>query len=136
MASDEQRGFKGETDRQIEQAGLRFQIGMFEVALESDADDTEALRFLAHAYGAVGRHAERLQADQRLTALLPRDPRAYYNLACSHALMGQGDEAIAALEQACGLGFSDPVLLRRDDELDSLREDPRFQAIERLIEED
>ena len=136
MAGDEKRDFRGETAQRIEQAGLRFQIGMFEVALERDANDMEALRFLAHAYGSVGRHTDRLAADERLTALLPRDPRAHYNLACSHALLGQSDEAIAALEQACGLGFADPVLLRRDEELDSLREDPRFQAIERLVQED
>jgi SAM-dependent methyltransferase len=71
-----------------------------------------------------------------LARLTPRDPRAHYNLACSHALLGQPEEAIAALEQACGLGFRDSVLLRRDNELDSLREDPRFQAIERLVEND
>jgi tetratricopeptide (TPR) repeat protein len=129
MASDEQK----QTDQQIVEAGLRFQIGMSEVALERDANDTEALRFLAHAYGVAGRNAERLSADERLAALLPHDPRAHYNLACSHALVGHIDDAIAALEQACGLGFADPVLLRRDEELDSLREDPRFQAIERLI---
>ena len=120
----------------VELAGVRFQIGMYEDALANDPTDTESLRFLAHAYGVVGRGQERLVADQTLARLIPRDPRTHYNLACSHALLGQPDEAIAALESACGLGFSDSVLLRRDHELDSLREDPRFEAIERLIAEE
>jgi len=117
----------------IELAGLRFQISMHEEALAGDPDDVEALRFLAHAYGLVGRVDERLTTDQKLTRLTPRDARAHYNLACSHALLGHADEAIQALESACGLGFADSVLLRRDHELDSLRSDPRFLAIERLI---
>ena len=121
-------------DESIKLAGLRFQIGMYEEALHADPDDAEALRFLAHAYGAVGKGEARLDTDRHLARLTPRDPRAHYNLACSHALLGQPEEAIAALEEACGLGFRDSVLLRRDNELDSLREDPRFVAIERLIE--
>ena len=120
----------------IELAGLRFQISMYEEALERDPTDVDALRFLAHAYGLVGRGSERLAADEKLTRLTPKDPRVHYNLACSHALLGHADDAIASLKSACGLGFSDAVLLRRDHELDSLREDPRFVAIERLIEAD
>ena len=120
----------------IELAGLRFQIAMYEEALEVDPSDVEALRFLAHAYGVVGRASERLFADEKLTLLTPRDPRAHYNLACSHALLGHADAAITALESACGLGFCDAVLLRRDHELDSLRQDPRFLAVERLISDE
>ena len=120
----------------IEQAGIRFQIGMYEEALHVDPDDAEALRFLAHAYGQIGKGEERLQTDEHLARLTPQDPRVHYNLACSHALLGQTEKAITSLEDACGVGFRDAVLLRRDNELDSLRDDPRFIAIERLIDDD
>jgi len=120
----------------IEQAGIRFQIGMYEEALHADPDDAEALRFLAHAYGQIGKGEERLQTDQHLARLTPHDPRVHYNLACSHALLGETEKAITSLEDACGVGFRDAVLLRRDNELDSLRDDPRFIAIERLIDDD
>jgi Flp pilus assembly protein TadD len=111
---------------EIELAGLRFQIGVFEQVLHDSPTDMEALRFLAHAYGAVGRLQERLRTDQRLSALAPRDPRSFYNLACSYALLDRTDDAIGALERAFQLGFRDAVLLRKDHELDPLREHPRF----------
>jgi Flp pilus assembly protein TadD len=117
----------------IELAGIRFQIGIFEEALVANRGDTDALRFLAHAYTVVGRLADGLAADRRLVELLPRDPRVRYNLACSCALNGQPEEALAALAEACGLGFDDLTLLRKDKDLDSLREDPRFAAIEKRL---
>jgi len=120
---------------EIELAGLRFQIGVFEQVLEKSPTDVDALRFLAHAYGAVGRPEDRLRADQRLCALAPREPRAFYNLACSHALLDHLDDAIEALSKAFRLGFRDGVLLRKDHELDPLREDPRFIELARTLEE-
>lgn len=115
---------------EIDLAGIRFQIGVFEEALATRPDDADALRFLAHAYSVVGRHEDGLAADRRLVELLPGDPRAHYNLACSHALCGHPQEALDALEKACALGFDDLALLRKDKDLDSLRAEPRFRAIE------
>jgi len=119
---------------EIELAGLRFQIGVFEQVLHDDPTDVDALRFLAHAYGAVGRLEERLRTDQRLCALAPRDPRSFYNLACSLALLGRTEDALEALERAFQLGFRDAVLLRKDHELDALREIPRFAQLASLLD--
>ena len=115
---------------EIELAGIRFQIGIFEEALAANGEDMDALRFLAHAYTVVGRLLDGLAADRRLVALLPKDPRVRYNLACSLALNGRHEEAIETLEKACELGFDDLALLRKDRDLDALRDDPRFVAIE------
>jgi len=120
----------------LEQAGLRFQISIYEEALREDADDTEALAFLAHAYTLVGRVQDGLATDRRLVELLPDDPRVRYNLACSCALAGLADEAFDVLEQACGLGFDDVNLLRKDKDLDPLRDDARFKAIEARLAAD
>ena len=114
----------------LELAGIRFQISIFEEALASDPTDTEALRFLAHAYTAVGRDSDGLEADRQLVGLLPTDSRVRYNLACSCALAGRNDEAVAMLQEACALGFSDITLLRKDKDLDTLRDDPRYIEIE------
>jgi Flp pilus assembly protein TadD len=118
----------------LELAGIRFQIGIFEEALATDPEDTEALRYLAHAYTLVGRPSDGLSADRRLVELLPRDPRVRYNLACSCALAGLTDEALRVLREAYELGFSDLNLLRKDRDLDALRSDDRFLEIEKLIE--
>jgi len=117
----------------LDLATLRFQIGISEEILRHAPQDTEALRFLAHAYFAVGRPEEGLAADRRLLELIPGDPRVRYNLACSCALLGRADEALTRLREACELGFDDLNLLRRDRDLDAIRQDPRFQEIERHL---
>jgi len=122
-----------EEHNELELAGIRFQIGIFEEALHKDAGNTEALRYLSHAYSVVGRVEDALAADRRLVAKLPRDPRARYNLACSLALSGRRDDALTTLEQACDLGFDDVTLLEKDRDLDGLREDARFEAIRQRI---
>ena len=121
----------GEAPTGLDLATLRFQIGIAEEVLRHTPTDTEALRFLSHAYFAVGMPEEGLAADRRLADLLPRDPRVRYNLACSCALLGRPDEALDRLREACALGFDDLNLLRRDRDLDVLRKDPRFVEIER-----
>jgi tetratricopeptide (TPR) repeat protein len=123
----------GEAPSGLDLAGLRFQIGIWEEVLRHAPGDTEALRFLAHAYFAVGRQEDGLAIDRRLMDLLPRDARVRYNLACSCALLGRRDEAFERLREACELGFDDLNLLRRDHDLDGLREDARFREIERLM---
>jgi len=117
----------------LDQATLRFQIGMYEEVLRGAPHDAEALRFLAPAYIAVGRLEDGLDADRRLADLLPRDSRVRYNLACSCALTGRADEALQHLREACELGFDDLNLLHRDRDLDTLRADPRFREIERDV---
>ena len=118
---------------EIKRAGLRFQIDIHEQVLLSDPSDADSLRFLANAYGLIGKPEERLNADQRLTAIHPSDPRAFYNLACSFAILGRPEEALDGLGKAVALGFRDAILLRRDTELDALRDEPRFQQLALLI---
>jgi len=117
----------------IELAGIRFQVAIFEEALRRRPDDSESLRYLAHAYSVLGRLADGLEADRRLAAILPRDARVRYNLACSLALNGRTDEAFACLDQAVRLGFSDLVLARKDRDLDALRADPRWAPWEESV---
>jgi len=117
----------------LELAGLRFQISILEEALRENPEDTETLRFLAHACVGVGRLEDGLAADRKLVELLPTDPRVRYNLACSCALTERVEEALQVLEVACALGFDDLALLRRDGDLDGVRGNPRYQEIERQL---
>ncbi len=110
-------------------AGLRFQVSIFEEALVQNPDDTEALRFLSHGYAVTGRQEHGLAVDRRLVALLPRDERVRYNLACSCALNAMPEMALDALSKAVDLGFGDLKLLQGDTDLDSLRENERFLEI-------
>ncbi len=57
-------------------------------------------------------------------------PLAWYNGACSYALAGNSVKALELLERALATGhFRDRDAVRRDPDLVSLAEDPRFGAI-------
>jgi len=54
---------------------------------------------------------------------------AHYNLACIAALQGRGDDALAHLEAAWAVGFSDVRWLQEDGDLASVRDRPEFQDL-------
>ena len=116
-----------------ETLGLEFLAEFFEAELSLRPTNLQALSELAHLYTRLGRYGEGLDADRRLVRAAPDDPTVHYNLACSLALTGDPEGAFEALEASLDLGFDDEALLTGDDDLRSLREDPRFEAlVERL----
>ncbi|MBK9968286.1 MAG: tetratricopeptide repeat protein [Holophagales bacterium] len=58
-----------------------------------------------------------------------REGTSLYNAACARALAGQKPEALDLLQRALDSGFDDPDQLREDDDLDSLRAEPRFRQL-------
>ena len=56
---------------------------------------------------------------------------AWYNLACVLARRDRRDEAIDALEKAVRAGAATDAWLKRDRDLDGIRNDPRFDALVR-----
>jgi len=52
-----------------------------------------------------------------------------YNAACSFALAGKPDDAIAALERAFAAGFGDLEHVKQDTDLGSLHDDARWQPL-------
>lgn len=113
----------------LEQLGLQFAVDFHEAALRHRPDDVEVLAELGHAYTRLGRHPDGLEVDRRLARLAPDNPTVHYNLACSLALLGRGDEALDALDESVRLGYEDLPHLLRDEDLASLREQPRFRAL-------
>jgi non-specific serine/threonine protein kinase/serine/threonine-protein kinase len=53
----------------------------------------------------------------------------WYNLACHAAQAGRRNEAFDSLHRAIEAGYKDVQLLRTDDDLKSLRNDPRFDKL-------
>jgi len=76
-----------------------------------------------------GLHERALEIDRRLVARLPEDLLARYNLACSLALAGCADEAMACLGEAFRLGYDDVAHMEVDPDLASIRERPEFRAL-------
>jgi beta-lactamase regulating signal transducer with metallopeptidase domain/tetratricopeptide (TPR) repeat protein len=75
------------------------------------------------------RYAESAEAYLRAAGAGHRPGTSLYNAACSYALDGQTEPALVALEAAIAAGFDGVGLLARDDDLDALRAEERFERL-------
>jgi Flp pilus assembly protein TadD len=114
---------------QARQLHDEFEIGLARAAVEADAKNVRALQMLGQALTRVGRHQEALEADLRVTQLSPKDPVAYYNLACSFSNLENLDGAFESLHRAFELGYNDYRHLLRDPDLENVRRDRRFKRL-------
>jgi len=111
------------------QLGQEFLVDLYDRETTRHPGNLEALAELAHALTRLGRLAEGLEVDRRLVRLAPEDPTVRYNLACSLALLGEGDQALDALACSIQLGYDDPEHLAEDEDLMSLRASDRFREL-------
>jgi beta-lactamase regulating signal transducer with metallopeptidase domain/Flp pilus assembly protein TadD len=72
-----------------------------------------------------------VDAFNRAIALNHRTGTSAYNIACAHALQGNTDAALQWLEKARTNGFDLYGQMSHDNDLDSLRDDPRFKEMKR-----
>lgn len=106
-----------------------FEISFFERLVKDNPNYVDALIPLAELYTRKGLYEKGLKIDKRLARLRKHDPIVHYNFACSLSLIGKKDEAFEVLEKAIELGYSDFEHLKKDSDLKSLRDDPRFQSL-------
>ncbi len=76
-------------------------------------------------------YLEAAEAYRKAAELGYREDTAAYNAACSYALAGRKDDAFTWLKKSAELGFDLESYLRSDDDLDSLRSDPRFAEMKK-----
>jgi tetratricopeptide (TPR) repeat protein len=84
----------------------------------------EAAEALA-AYGA-GDYEEALAKQLVVIEKQPDNPVAHFNVGCFAARAGHADQAIEHLERAVEINDRIKELMATDEDLDSIREDPRF----------
>jgi tetratricopeptide (TPR) repeat protein len=112
---------------------LDVKISFLEGLVRRDAQYVEALQILGDHYTQRGRFEDGLRVDQQLSQLQPHSPIVFYNLACSHSLTGELDQAASALEKALALGYRDFTWLAKDPDLFQLRQHPLYRSIESKI---
>ena len=84
-------------------------------------------------------HAD--EYDKAATAFKTAAERGYrpstslYNLACALSLGGQKAAALDALQRSIEAGWSDSGHMDRDDDLDNIRNEPRFQELRDLSDD-
>ena len=112
---------------------LDVKISFLEGLVRRDAQYVEALQILGDHYTQRGRFEDGLKVDQQLSQLQPHSPIVFYNLACSHSLTGELNQAASALERALALGYRDFTWLAKDPDLLLLRQHPLYRSIESKI---
>lgn len=112
---------------------IEFDIDFYARLLEREPNYVDVLRRQGELLTCQGQHQRALAIDQRLAALCSHDCIVWYNLACSLALVGRGDEAIGALERAIATGYDDLEHLMADTDLAGVHGHPQFEPLRRRL---
>jgi beta-lactamase regulating signal transducer with metallopeptidase domain/Flp pilus assembly protein TadD len=102
-----------------------------EVYLAQDSDRQSGRDWYAEAGDLYNRrrYARAAEAYEKAAEAGYRRATALYNAGCSHALADEKDRAIEVLREAFDEGFDRPDLFAADEDLNSLRDDARFQKL-------
>jgi len=124
MNALEARGEKARSMQLHEKFG-----SVLEQHLDLVPEDVRARILLANDYAYRGRRDEASQQIERAVAMRPNDANVLYNAACTYALLGMKDEALAMFVKSAEAGFSDFEWASRDADLASLHEEPEFKRV-------
>jgi TolB-like protein/Flp pilus assembly protein TadD len=111
------------------EAMLRQGVELAQKHVELNPDDARALVLGGGVLMQIGEPAKALEWAERGIAVDPEDSSVLYNVACIYALGGKPQEALDCLDKAVRNGFGHREWLENDSDLDSLRQDPRFEAL-------
>ena len=112
-------------DKQLDD--MDFEIQFYEGLLKKKPDYIDALSALADLYTKRGFFRKGLMIDEKLAKIKPDDPTVLYNLACSYSLVNDTDRAFRTIKKAIRYGYDDIRYMEKDDDLQNLRSDQRFQ---------
>jgi TolB-like protein/Tfp pilus assembly protein PilF len=102
--------------------------------LRLDPRATRALYLGANGLFQLGEKQKAQQWLRKALALEPGEPMLLYNAGCIFALMGRQNRALDCLERAAEAGLRQLGWFEHDNNLDSLRGNPRFESLlDRLV---
>jgi non-specific serine/threonine protein kinase len=109
-------------------------IRRVERRLTIDPIDARALSLGANALADDGRTEEALAQMARALEIHPDEQGVLINAACLYAHLGYAEKAIGILERCFAKGYGKRDWIENDPDYDSLRDNPRFQALlDRLV---
>lgn len=109
-------------------------ITEFQRALEISPSSPLTISALAHAYGVSGNHAEAAKLLAELQARASKQYVSPYYVAIVYLGLGKNALAMDWLEKAYTDRSNGLVFLRVEPELDPLRKDPRFVALQAKLD--
>jgi tetratricopeptide (TPR) repeat protein len=84
---------------------------------------------LGISYYNLKQYRKSIEANRRAVELGFAPQIAHYNIAAAHSLLGETDEAFAALEKVAAAGYGNAGQFEKDEDYAALREDSRFAAV-------
>jgi len=104
-------------------------LELFPRYLAQHPDDARTHIYYAIDLAKVGRIDEAKAEANKALQLSPDDPLMLYNAACCYARMGEKELAIDTLRRTIDAGLEDYEWIRRDSDLDSLREEEGYKNL-------
>ena len=95
-------------------AGQAYEVGAYEFF------------FIADGHNLKGEHDAALAVLEEGVARHPQNAAVIYTRACTYALLGRREEALADLHRAIELNPRELEHAQRDSDFDSIRDDPAF----------
>ena len=97
-----------------------------DVYLSKNPDDARAHMYHAIHLAAVYRKEEAIIEGKKALELNPGDSLMMYNAACLYARLGDKELAVKTLKDAIASGQEDFEWIKRDSDLDSIRNEPEY----------
>ncbi|HXI90327.1 MAG TPA: tetratricopeptide repeat protein [Blastocatellia bacterium] len=110
-------------------------VRKYESFLKDNPDNGRGWFDLGYALHYSSEHTRAIQAFEQAIHFGYRKPTSLYNIACAHAMMGNRNAAFEWLEKSVDAGFDIGDYINGDQDLDSLRSDPRFKRFLDIADE-
>ncbi len=94
--------------------------------LSQHPDDSRAHMFFAIDLALLGKNEEAKKEAASAIELNPTDPLMQYNAACFYSNAGEKSLAIETLKNAITAGYQDYEWIKRDSDLNNIRNEPKF----------
>ncbi len=120
-----------DSESNAEKAKARAVSARYERLAAKPSTDGESYFEIGRELLRVDEYALAAKAFQTSADRGHRVGTSLYNEACALSLDGKKDAALGMLQKALDAGFDQPDLFRTDDDLDAVREDARFGALEK-----
>jgi serine/threonine protein kinase/Flp pilus assembly protein TadD len=117
-------------EAQAQAAQLRA-LELTERHVELHPDDPRAHYLGAGILARLGKQERSLEWARQALAIEPGEASTLYNVGCVYSLLGKSEDAIDCLEKVVAQGAFYKAWAKRDPDLESLRTNPRFQALVR-----